>query len=333
MRPISVAAPLEFKKRVRMREDAPVEVPVRRLPPLVFPVATYWLFSGVIICGIASGAFPLRRWVESIEQPAPESAYLDEPPAPEPAPASEPRFLPSQPATNPDPSPGPALAATASEPQPMAAPPTEAPTPTEPIALLPPPDPAPTRTSRAPLNFSGSTGSTALTWRPQRDPLEALTLPWESQEPESEPDHRLTDEQPRVSAKASRRKPEPADQEPSEPPQRHVPAPAVAAGSSCEAAVMAYNEEMDLRGGKRAADLPREAFAAVLDRGTYLASCGVPDTMSVDICAAVQRGRAVGVTVVTRPGNGRIQACVAHAVRALRFPSHPKLDVARTRFE
>ena len=53
----------------------------------------------------------------------------------------------------------------------------------------------------------------------------------------------------------------------------------------------------------------------------------------VDICAAVQRGRAVGVTVVTRPANGRVQSCVARAVRGLRFPSHPKLDVARTRFE
>ena len=60
---------------------------------------------------------------------------------------------------------------------------------------------------------------------------------------------------------------------------------------------------------------------------------GVPDTMKVDICAAVQRGRAVGVTVVTRPANGRVQSCVARAVRGLRFPSHPKLDVARTRFE
>jgi len=28
-----VARPLEFKKRVRMREDAPVELPARKLPP------------------------------------------------------------------------------------------------------------------------------------------------------------------------------------------------------------------------------------------------------------------------------------------------------------
>src|SRR5688500_10600479 len=42
MRALPVARPLEFKKRVRMREDAPVELPARRLPPLALPVFSYW---------------------------------------------------------------------------------------------------------------------------------------------------------------------------------------------------------------------------------------------------------------------------------------------------
>jgi eukaryotic-like serine/threonine-protein kinase len=54
--------------------------------------------------------------------------------------------------------------------------------------------------------------------------------------------------------------------------------------------------------------------------------------MGVSICAAVQNGRAVGITVVTSPRNPGIESCVAGGVRNLRFPSHPKLDVTRTKF-
>jgi hypothetical protein len=54
--------------------------------------------------------------------------------------------------------------------------------------------------------------------------------------------------------------------------------------------------------------------------------------MSVNVCAAVQNGRAVGVTVTTNPASPGIASCVAGQVRALPFPSHPRLDVARTTF-
>jgi hypothetical protein len=54
--------------------------------------------------------------------------------------------------------------------------------------------------------------------------------------------------------------------------------------------------------------------------------------MSLNICAAVQNGRAVGVTVVTKPSNPGIASCVAGGVRRLSFPAHPKLDVVRVSF-
>jgi eukaryotic-like serine/threonine-protein kinase len=54
--------------------------------------------------------------------------------------------------------------------------------------------------------------------------------------------------------------------------------------------------------------------------------------MGLNICAAVQNGRAVGVTVVARPRSRGVESCVASAVRGLSFPSHPKLDVTRTTF-
>jgi hypothetical protein len=55
--------------------------------------------------------------------------------------------------------------------------------------------------------------------------------------------------------------------------------------------------------------------------------------MEINICAAVQNGRAVGVTVVTKPRNPGVASCIAGGVRGLSFPSHPKLDVTRTAFK
>jgi hypothetical protein len=55
--------------------------------------------------------------------------------------------------------------------------------------------------------------------------------------------------------------------------------------------------------------------------------------MRIHICAAVQNGRATGVTVRTEPGDRSVGRCIARAVRGLAFPSHPRLDVARTTFE
>jgi hypothetical protein len=109
--------------------------------------------------------------------------------------------------------------------------------------------------------------------------------------------------------------------------------PIVAGGTSCEAAQAAYVEEYKIGGGgKVQADLTAGAYGSVLNRGSYFAHCGVPDNMSVSICAAVQNGRAVGVTVSTNPSNGGIAGCVSRAVRGLGFPSHPRLDVTRTTF-
>jgi hypothetical protein len=40
----------------------------------------------------------------------------------------------------------------------------------------------------------------------------------------------------------------------------------------------------------------------------------------------------VGVTVSTTPNDAKKAACISGSVRRLSFPSHPKLDVTRTRF-
>ena len=106
--------------------------------------------------------------------------------------------------------------------------------------------------------------------------------------------------------------------------------PSISGDQSCEAALDAYNAQGHVEGGQ--ADITAAQYGQVLNHGAYFSQCQVPASMSVEICAAVQKGRAVGVTVVTRPTDATKASCVASAVRELRFPSHPQLDIVRTRF-
>lgn len=105
--------------------------------------------------------------------------------------------------------------------------------------------------------------------------------------------------------------------------------PVLAGGMSCEGAKAKYIEDYD-KGAPP--DLTAGSYGNVLNKGTYLNACGVPNSMSVNICAAVQNGRAVGVTVTTNPPNKGIASCVSGAVRSLSFPSHPRLDITNTSF-
>ena len=105
--------------------------------------------------------------------------------------------------------------------------------------------------------------------------------------------------------------------------------PQIASGTSCEGARAKYVEDYDKAAPP---DLSANAFGSVLNNGKYLNSCGVPSSMSVTICAAVQNGHAVGVTVRTEPKDGKLSSCIASQIRALGFPSHPRLDVTTTTF-
>jgi hypothetical protein len=106
----------------------------------------------------------------------------------------------------------------------------------------------------------------------------------------------------------------------------------LAGGQSCEAAIDSYNELKVVGESGGQADITAGQYGRVLNGGSYFSHCGVPNSMAVNICAAVQNGRAVGVTVTTSPADGQKQSCITSAVRNLSFPSHPKLDVTRTRF-
>lgn len=172
-----------------------------------------------------------------------------------------------------------------------------------------------------------------------REPGKTLAEPATIAEPRSEPlPKRTASRKKRAKTKRaeraepkrteSRRTPEPT-------PRAQPAGPAVArsAGTSCAAAIAAYREEMTMGKSDTPADISAARYGAVLNRGTYFGHCGVPDAMRVHICAAVQNGVAVGVTVTTDPGSAKIASCIATAVRGLSFPSHPRMDVTQTTFE
>ena len=109
-------------------------------------------------------------------------------------------------------------------------------------------------------------------------------------------------------------------------------APSLPGGLTCEQARDRYIEEIKVGGGNGPADITQGQYARILNHGGYIAACGTPDSTKVNICAAVQNGRAVGVTVTTDPPNAALASCIAGKVRAMSFPVHPKLDIVRTSF-
>ena len=102
-------------------------------------------------------------------------------------------------------------------------------------------------------------------------------------------------------------------------------------GISCEEARDSYTQELKL-GGKQA-DVSAGAYGEQLNKGAYLSKCDVFANVSVHICAAIQNGHAVGVTVTLTPSDPDKANCVADAVRELTFPASPSLDVTNTTFE
>jgi len=118
---------------------------------------------------------------------------------------------------------------------------------------------------------------------------------------------------------------------PTPPPETPRPASGSAL-PSCESALASASQDIDFSGSNRAADLPTQAIAAVLENGAWLASCGVPEHTALDVCVAIKGGRVVGVSVSTRPADGALSACVRRRASSLQFPYSPHLDIARTRF-
>lgn len=102
-------------------------------------------------------------------------------------------------------------------------------------------------------------------------------------------------------------------------------------GVTCEEA-RDQNVEQIAIGEASGPDLTAKDLGAVLNDGKFLEACDVPNDVKVSVCAAVKAGMVMGVTVAMLPPNPELETCVAKAVRALSFPSHPKMDIVKTEF-
>ncbi len=275
------------------------DVPVRKAPGAARVLLPYWALALALTGAIHLDLVPVRYWLKALAPPASAADVPGPPQAPTPVVAAAP--LPAM-ASELEPPTAEAAAPLPApfEPEaPVAAPERIA----DPVSVEPPPPsvrPLPVA-RRAPVLQSEPV-------RPA-DPLASII------------------DEPRPAPPALAARPE-------------TPKPALASfaksrgsaggGLSCEAALASYRETLD---PSLPPDLSAADYAGVLNNGRYFGHCGVPASMTVNICVAVQNGQAKGVTVRTSPASGAKQHCVARAVRGLSFPSHPRMDVARTQFK
>jgi len=272
-------------------------MPRRRRTPVVAVGLAAWAASVAFAWGVRAGTIPVGSWLT----PSPDSASYPSRPArpraplplpPPPAPVTLPPLEPV-PAIDPEPEPAPAVA-TASAPEPSVR-----------VALADEPA-IPQRAAVEPWVPTPAPTFDAPARRTTIDSVAPL--------PNLEP--------------TPTRDPTPSST------RADVPAPpgGTSVGKSCEAAAAEYRDEIVVGKDRGPADLTAADYAAVLNRGSWFAHCGLPDRATLDVCVAVQNGRARGVTVRTSPRDGAVERCIARAAAGLSFPSHPRLDVARSRF-
>src|SRR6478735_6205345 len=304
--------PVEFalRPRIRLREEpAPARRARARLPKFALPALTYWLVIGGLV-------YEFVRHHDLIARPSETEAALVPLPAAPPEVRPWWRPLPARPAPAPPPP-------EAAEP-PALEPSFEAPiAPPEIQAAIPEPEPQ-LAVAEPP----------ALELPLRSEP--ALRAPAKHAQPRN-----AAPELAPASAPALARSPTPVKER--EPARDLVPSPTstlpdpprpayASALPSCESALASASQDIDFSGNNRAADLPTQAIAAVLENGAWLASCAVPEHTALDVCVAIKGGHVVGASVTARPADAALSACVRRRASSLQFPYSPHLDVARTRF-
>jgi len=315
-----VAVRLAIRPRLRLPPEGPRNAQRRRwrLPPLALPAAAYWLAMGLLTYGFTQlGPHPLDEALAS-ERKTPQAVRpVEEAPArdlPPPAPVATPTSEPSR------------------VPEPLAQ--------TEPADSAAPSTPAePSEASRPELAAGGEAAPQPRREAREREEPSVTTLPSSpplAQFPEfsdSAParERERASSGPRLNGLFEpEREPAPGSDEPA-PPQEPSTGAAIAVGS-CEAAIAHNNEELELGARRGSADITREAYASILQNGSYLAGCSIPERTVFEVCAAVKNGRTVGITVVSSPPNAAVNTCVRRAVSRLHFPVSERLDVTHTRF-
>lgn len=335
-----MARQLEFKRRVRLPAEAVLEPRVQRsanptyvgaLAWLALTLASYllldrWLTHQIHARATASRALAAshRQRVAELREPPPAEELA--PPSPPPEPAPPPLApLAEEPAT-PNVLRGAAVGDALDEAS------------SEPKVSLPEPEPAPSETrarkkSRRAGSISGAIRSPTMESDPEDEVARAPRRPAATVRERDDSNVQWAERSsgPRITSLLEPFDPalEPSPPAPSAP-DKQLPAPA--GSGSCEDAVARYREQIDLEHPDHTPDISASAYSAILNNGSYFAHCGIPSRTRIQICAAVQRGHAVGVTVHTFPANAAAARCIRESVRRLHFPNHPKLDVTHTEF-
>lgn len=321
---MSVGRQLEFKQRVHLPLDVTLEPRVAR------PLNPTYL-GAVLWCALVFAAFHgLQRWLARQDLDAEGLARA--------------RLMTVE--TSPVASPAPETSEPIAAAPPPALPPPE-------IAVRPAPAP-PSSLLQGGLPDSVIESETWSKHAPRREPAEAepaavpraavasartprkarpvRTFPIQSRAVEPRPRLSMSHRDEPPIASWAERAPAPNVSSVAPFPPAAPPSAPLEAGASCEGAVAKYSDEINLERPGSMPDISAETYAGILNNGSYFAHCGIPAHVRVNICAAVQQGRAIGVTVRTNPTQREGERCVRSAVRRLRFPYHPKLDVTRTEF-
>jgi hypothetical protein len=106
---------------------------------------------------------------------------------------------------------------------------------------------------------------------------------------------------------------------------------AVSTGKSCEKAIDENPQEITM-GKNSGPDLTKEQLGRPMQTDAFMRHCGLSDSANAKICAAVKKGKPLGVSVEVTPSNNKVAACIDRAVRKLSFPSSEKLDVVKQAF-
>jgi hypothetical protein len=103
-------------------------------------------------------------------------------------------------------------------------------------------------------------------------------------------------------------------------------------GMSYDQAMAQNPQQIDMSGRPQSPDLTNDQLSGPLQNGAFLNTCGVPNSMHVQINAVVKMGHAIGVSVSTNPPNGGIAACIDRSVRNIAWPVSSKADGVHTSY-
>lgn len=103
------------------------------------------------------------------------------------------------------------------------------------------------------------------------------------------------------------------------------------AGPTYEAAIASNNQEVTI-GKQGSPDLTDAQLSGPMRSGSFVAECGAPDNMKVQVKVAIRSGRPVGVTIATSPPDPDIAGCIDRYVRTFTWPSSSKMDSFTTTY-